>query len=238
MRKYFLTLMMLLAVTITASAQKTYVLLAGVSAYQNSQNNLNYTTVDAKSLNAVFKKQGFKTTLITSKYANAANIKKKLRAVANVAKKNDRIIFFFSGHGGPGVLCAYDDYVPYTDVVSILSTSKAKEIYCMVDACHSGSAQESANANYGWAEGKDMLFFMACRPDEYSWENGWVGHGFFTKALIKGLRGKADANNDRKVTVREMFNYVYKDVLNRSKNGQHPQLIGPKSMYGKVMTKW
>ena len=35
-----------------------------------------------------------------------------------------------------------------------------------------------------------------------------------------------------------MFNYVYKDVLNRSKNGQHPQLIGPKSMYGKVMTKW
>ena len=166
MRKYFLTLMMLLAVTITASAQKTYVLLAGVSAYQNSQNNLNYTTVDAKSLNAVFKKQGFKTTLITSKYANAANIKKKLRAVANVAKKNDRIIFFFSGHGGPGVLCAYDDYVPYTDVVSILSTSKAKEIYCMVDACHSGSAQESANANYGWAEGKDMLFFMACRPDE------------------------------------------------------------------------
>lgn len=238
MRKVFITLLLAIAAAVNVNAQKTYVLLAGVSAYQNSQNNLNYTTVDAKDLAKLFKKQGYKTTLITSKYANRENIKRKLTAVANAAKKKDRIIFYFSGHGGPGVLCAYDANLPYKDVVSILSQSKAKEIYCLVDACHSGSAQESANANYGWAEGSNIMFYMACRPDEYSWENGWVGHGFFTKALIKGLRGKADANNDKKVTVREMFNYVYKDVLSRSKNGQHPQLIGPKSMYGNVITKW
>lgn len=238
MKKFLLSFVLMLAIAVGASAQKTYALISGVSSYQNSQNNLHYTTVDAKDLNKLFKKQGFKTTLVTSKYANVENLKKKLRAVANAAGPKDRIIFYFSGHGGPGVLCAYDDYLPYKDVVSILSQSKAKYIYCFVDACHSGSAQESANANYGWAEGSNMLFFMACRPDEYSWENGWVGHGYFTKALIKGLRGKGDVNGDRKVTVREMFNYVYKDVLSRSKNGQHPQLIGPKSMYGNVMTKW
>lgn len=238
MKRLFLALLFAVVGILGMSAQKTFALVAGVSAYQNSEMNLSYTTVDAKDLVKVLNKQKFIVTLLTSKYANGANLKKKLTAVANAATENDRIIFYFSGHGGPGFLCAYDEYVQYTDVVSILSKSKAKEIYVFVDACHSGSAQQAANPNYGWATGCNIMFCMASRADEYSWENGWVGHGYFSKALIKGLRGLADTNKDKKVTVSEMYKYLYKDVKKRSRDGQHPQLIGPKSMYSNVLTKW
>lgn len=238
MKKILFTIVLFLGCILGANAQKTYALIAGVSSYQNSQMDLSYTTVDAKSLVKVLKAQNYVTALVTSKYANTANLRKKLNALARAAKSGDRILFYFSGHGAPGCFCAYDGNFDYKEVVSILSQSKAKEIYCIVDACHSGSAQESANPNYGWATGSNIMFFMASRADEYSWENSWVGHGYFTKALIKALRGKADANGDKKVTVSEVFKYVYKDVTKRSGNGQHPQLIGPKGMYDRVLAKW
>lgn len=82
---------------------------------------------------------------------------------------------------------------------------------------------------------------MSSRADEYSIEHPWVGHGFFTQALLKGLRGKADANKDKKITVRELFNYVYNDVQHSTANmeaSQHPQLIGVKEVADAVVVDW
>ncbi len=240
MKRIILSLTLLLAIAIGVNAQKTYALLVGVSTYQNSQMNLGNTTKDAKDLKKVLDLQRMKTTLITSRYANVANVRQKLNTIVNGATENDRIIFYFSGHGGPGIFCCYDDNFEYNELVNILSRAKAKEVYCFVDACHSGSAQNSANANYGWAQGRNMIFCMACRPEEYSWENNFIGHGYFTKAMIKGLRGKADTNADKTITMGELYKYIYADVTHRTHgdDGQHPQLIGPKSMYNGIMAKW
>ena len=82
---------------------------------------------------------------------------------------------------------------------------------------------------------------MSSRADEYSKENNWIGHGFYTQALLKGLRGKADKNADRQITLMELFKYVYNDVTARSKDYsqiQHPVLIGPSSSYDTVITIW
>ena len=82
---------------------------------------------------------------------------------------------------------------------------------------------------------------MASRSNELSWENQWLGNGFFSQAVLKGLRGKADANGDRKITVAELYKYVYADVTERTKSSeapQHPQLIGPKRHFNVVLSKW
>jgi len=229
-------------------AQKTYVTLVGISNYGGPEDaNLYNTTNDVKKMKAIFEKQGAMVGAITSRYATTENINKRLDALVKVAGPDDKIIFFFSGHGTTGGFITYGLHLfTYTELYKKLSQSKAKSIVCIFDACGSGSVQGTFAQNYDWfKENRNIAFMMGCRADEYSYENQWVGQGFFTKALSKGLRGLADANGDKKVTLEELFKYVYTDVVKRSKDAeatglkvQHPQYIGSRSMLSTVITKW
>lgn len=244
MKKTSLIIIMLLAIAIGINAQKTYVLLAGVSNYGNDKVNLRNTTKDVKELKAVFDNQNAVVATVTSKYANHDNIVRKLNAIVQLAKAEDNIIFFFSGHGAPGGFIEYNQTLfKYSELATILSKARTQKVFCFIDACHSGSASQSAGTNYSWgSQGKNKLtFVMACRADELSWENSWLGNGYFSQGLIKGLRGKADTNGDKKITMSELFVYTYKDVTSRTKNSkdaQHPQMFGPKEMFDTVLTKW
>ncbi len=232
-------LIALIAVSLAADAQKTYVLSVGVSKYANGQ-NLRFTGKDATSFRDVMKNQGANVTTITSENATSANILKKLSDIASKAKANDRIILFFSGHGTPGGIVAHDGLLPYSKINKVLSSSKSRCKICLIDVCHAGSVIESGGNSYD-NPGTHIIYMMSCRPDEYSKENWSVGHGLFTQSLLKGIRGKADINSDRNITLLELFNYVYKDVVNlASAKGwkQHPQLIGAKSLADTVLTSW
>lgn len=236
MKRFLLCVMLFAGICSMIVAQTTYALIAGVSAYQNSEMNLGNTTKDAKELKSVLDRLNVKSALLTSKYANYDNIKAKLEKIVETAKTGDKIMFFFSGHGAPGNFCTYDRLFPYGDLVNILSKAKAKEIYCFVDACHSGSVHETTTSNYDWAKNRSIIFFMGCKPEEFSYESRWIGNGFFTKALLKGIRGKAAP--DGKITVRNLFDYIYKDVTAHTRQyqqPQHPMLIGPSTMHQNVL---
>lgn len=245
MKKVLLILLTLLVFVLQVDAQRTYALLAGVSNYNNSQiNNLANTTKDVKEMQTVLKKQGAVVATVTSKYANSENIMKKLDAIVRLATPKDKIIFFFSGHGTTGGMVTSDPaLLSYKALVTKLSGAKTKNIFCFIDACMAGSVTDDAGSDYSWgqASGNKLVFMMSCRANEYSLENQWLGNGYFTQALLKGLRGKADENNNKEITVLELFKYVYSDVYSRTKNNeqpQHPQLIGPKSTFDAVLTKW
>ena len=81
------------------------------------------------------------------------------------------------------------------------------------------------------------IVFLSSRSDELSAESPLVGSGFLTNGVIKGLRGKADSNDDKKITVMELFKYVHKDVQLHN-NKQHPQLVTSKSLYDNVLMSW
>ena len=81
------------------------------------------------------------------------------------------------------------------------------------------------------------IVFLSSRADEVSQESSLVGSGLLTNGVIKGLRGKADSNEDKKVTVMELFKYVHKDVQLHN-NKQHPQLVTSKSLYDNVLMSW
>ena len=49
---------------------------------------------------------------------------------------------------------------------------------------------------------------------------------FFFNRILKGFRGAADANKDKKVTARELFNYVNPNVIQDTNGMQHPQMWG------------
>lgn len=228
-------------VTISIMQARTFVLITGVSNYGNEDVNLSQTTKDAKNFNALMQTQTKDITLLTSKNVTHDNVLEKLRAICNRAQADDRVIFYYSGHGMPGALYAYDRPISYDELTALLSKSAAKQKIAFIDACHAGSAADAAPRNE-WTksvkERNDMAFFVSCRADEVSWENSFLGAGYFTQALLKGMRGKADKNNDRNVTVIELFKYIYGDVTRRSGQEQHPQLIAPKNMYDQQVIKW
>ena len=91
MKKLLLSLLLLMSICSMTLAQTTYALIAGVSAYQNSEMNLGNTTKDAKDLKRVLDQLGVKSALLTSKYANYDNIASKLEKIVSVAKSGFHI---------------------------------------------------------------------------------------------------------------------------------------------------
>lgn len=233
-------LFLLVLLSLTSLQARTFVLVTGVSNYGDEQNNLGQPTKDAKRFKELMATQTKDITILTSRNVTRTNVLQKLRAICNRAQKGDRIIFYYAGHGMSGGICAYDRLISYDDLISLLSSSQASEKYCFIDACHAGSLKDVTNSDWkkDVSEKNDMAIFVGCRSNEAANESLALGAGFFTQALLKGMRGKSDKNADRKITVIELFKYVHGDVVKRSASEQHPQLIAPKSMYNKVLTSW
>ena len=145
-----------------------------------------------------------------------------------------------------GFILAHDRPVYYKELSRLFNSTKASEIVCFIDACFAGTVADDLRAS-----DKDLVYFLSCRPDEMSMEApDWIGAGYLTQALTKGLRGKADDNHDLQVTVIELFKYVYNDVVARVEQAnrylddntepisQHPQLIAAKRSMNLVVTDW
>jgi uncharacterized caspase-like protein len=74
---------------------------------------------------------------------------------------------------------------------------------------------------------------LASKGDEFSQEYKSAQHGLFTHVMLEGLRGLADANHDRKVTVTELHNFavpLVEKLHNSAAGSQTPQLIAPGSL--------
>lgn len=220
-------MMLALCCFISVSAQKTYVLVTAVSKYQDSRNNVTQTTKNAKAFAKQMKTQTDHVSILTSSYANHDNVLNKLTAICKAAKAEDRIIFFFAGHGSVdnaqnGCICSYDNPIYYSELMNCFKQSKSKQKIMLVEACHSGSSLKSYID-------PDVICLASSRMDEYSYYSNFVGAGYFSKAVLLGLQGKADANGDKKISIMELYKFIYANVLGRSNHKQHPQLITPSS---------
>ena len=236
--KKMLFIILMLFVTFSIQAQKTYVLLLGVNNYGTGKDNLNYPVKDVKEIKQVLDKQKMTVAMLTSKYVTKENIDKKLDAIIKIATPKDKIIFYFSGHGIPDAFCCYGfDTYKYSDLEKKLADARTKHVFCFFDACYSGSVRNVINAQNDFEKSK-YVFMVGCRPNEFSMEKALLNNGAFSQAAVKGLRGKADYNRDRSVTLLELFKYVYADVTKKTNNNQHPQLIGDSSLYNTTITKW
>ena len=69
-----------------------------------------------------------------------------------------------------------------------------------------------------------VMVFASSRGDEVSRENpGWK-HGAFCKAILDGLAGSADSNQNGQITIRELQASVTAQVIEMTNDQQHPHL--------------
>ena len=226
MRRIALFIWMLLACLSEISGQKSYALLVGVSNYQEDALNLASPKDDAKKMYDVLGQDPqFVRSIIQNRYASKKTVLEELSKIAKAASGKDCIVFFFAGHGENGYLIMADNKkVYYSDLIKLLKKTDARHVYCFIDACHSGSIKQQL---YLLIQ-SGINFVTACREDQYAMESSWIGHGYFSQALIKGLKGYADRNKNGEITLLELYNYVKSDVTERAKSEnvlQTPQLI-------------
>jgi tetratricopeptide (TPR) repeat protein len=195
-------------------------------------------------------------TLLTNENATRANIIKALTEKFYRAFETDMVILFIASHGQPDPVgnevyfLGYDTDknnlsgtgVSQIDIEKIFSRSPAGKKIWMADACHSGGAGLSVGMR-GAAEDAEMInrlliqmvvakkgmaMFTASSSSEYSFESDrWGGgHGAFTYHLLKGLKGEADLDGNEFVEIRELYEYVYRNVSKDTNGKQHPELKG------------
>jgi len=168
-----------------------------------------------------------------------------------VNKGKTEIYFYYAGHGAPDIkenkayLIPYDgdpNYASQTgyemeEIYNNLADLKAKSVTVFLDACFTGANRESemllADARPLMIEVKSPIahgitVFSATGQKEIS--SAWreKKHGLFSYFLMKGMQGDADANNDSKLTIKELGDYIQEKVSEQAgylDREQTPQMI-------------
>ena len=145
------------------------------------------------------------------------------------------LYIYYAGHGAPDIkknkayLIPYDgdpNYASQTgyemdELYEQLGSLGARSTTVFLDACFTGANRESeillAGARPVFMEvdvsaTRDVTVFSAAGGKEIS--SAWPEkkHGLFSYYLMKGMRGDADVNGDKKITVGELGNYVKENV--------------------------
>ena len=225
---------------------KTLVLIAAIENYIG-ENDLRYTVDDARALEKVLLNGTLgeiRTENIISLYNSDAtkdNVLHSMRELFKLANPEDKVIFYFSGHGMQGMLLP-SDYSPFngngilhTEVRDEFAKCKAKTKLVIADACYAGSILESKKKSYtkSFATNSSMknqiAVLMSSRDNETSLESSLLGHGVFTYFLLEALTSSSDVNNDLRITLEELYYFIRNNTLSyckRKNHEQHPRLIG------------
>lgn len=170
-------------------------------------------------------------------------------------KENDRVIFYFSGHGDVekrtihqnGFLLAHDaPAAAYMTMGTIsikflqdyletyIAANKAKEVVLIVDACRSGKLagglqgiQVTMQA-LGQNWNNRIIKILSAQEGELSLEDEkWGGgRGVFSYYLMKGIQGLANRNADSVITTGELASYLPLVVADETNAVQNPKIEG------------
>ncbi len=226
----------------SAKRPNLYILTFAPNYEENtSAETLKFTAKDAEGFINAFntqQKKGLYNEInikqLTGKNATAANFRVELESMTNLdINERDIVMIFASSHGsqvGKEFSLKGDNFrtdapsttsVPASFIGTQLSKLQCKKLL-FIDACYSG----------GFTGGKDddeirainqtlealteaqkfMATFTSSSDNQKSYESDKWQHGAFTKTLLEGLNGNADQNNDRKITLNELNDYLKREV--------------------------
>jgi len=169
----------------------------------------------------------------------------------NANKKDNEIFIFYSGHGVPDAngseayLLPSDGNpnfpaqsgFPLQQLYTNLGGLKAKNVTLFLDSCFSGSSRDNEIILAGAkpvfispelpAVAPNLTVFSAAEGSQIASSYADMQHGLFSYFLMKGLRGEADADADKKITQSELNDYLRENVSSiarRMGREQDPQL--------------
>ncbi len=177
--------------------------------------------------------------VLVGKEATRNNILKGIREhlERKATRAEDTVILYFAGHGFSD---ADDTYLAGSDArldslrETALSSATLRDYWSKIragrkllilDACHSGGFENMRGTrgvggirigdetpSEGGTPATPTVVIAATGPNELSTEDPNIGQGVFTRVLVNGLSGEADADNDGRVTAEELGRYLVREV--------------------------
>lgn len=195
---------------------------------------------DIPQLNAEPSKLSLLTTVRDPK-PSRGQILSKVKSLAAGATSDDRIIFFFSGHGHKinekFYLVPNDVYdandpaalVSFDEISEILSGSDAKQKIALLDCCYSGPDTSNMKVLPTKASDKFLAEYLkrtqgiAILTSSTSEQTSTIQSpnpklSLFTHFLVSGLRGETSALAGYFLTIPSLFGYVSQQVILLSKS--------------------
>jgi hypothetical protein len=202
--------------------QDKWALVIGISNFQDKGvPSLRYAAKDAQDFaNFLVTDGGFAkdhVRLLLNQEATFRRVLSELgdKFLPRVAKPDDLVVVYFSGHGSPGsadvrgksYLVVYDTeksnlYASGLEIQGLAQVIKDRvdsDRVCLVlDACHSGAASTGAKSGFGENEfspvqvfqGTGQLVICSSSAGQQSWESKRYNNGVFTGNLIKALKSQ------------------------------------------------
>lgn len=233
----------------------TYALIVGISDYASTKMRLNAADKDAQLLASFLlhskRVEEKNLTLLLNKEATSIAVNKAITAFSKIKfQPGDEAVIYFSGHGDiqkekikyKGYLLCHNVNIErvYAGAAGTLSFERLNrvidsiakqkvQVHLMLDACHSGYTVNEEGAKLlsesALLSFNNTIRFLSCGPEQRSYEDSILGHGYFTYYLVKGLAGGADnLPSDNKINVDELNRFVKDKVKMISKQKQSPSI--------------
>lgn len=155
------------------------------------------------------------------------------RALTENKRKRFEFFFYYSGHSDETGLLIGEKKVPYIDLKAWIAQVPSDIHVAILDSCASGAFTRLKGgahrkpflfANSGNVKGH--AFIASSSADEASQESDKIAGSFFTHFLVSGMRGAADLDGDKLVTINEAFLFARNETLARTHStqggAQHP----------------
>jgi WD40 repeat protein len=180
------------------------------------------------------------TVFLTESEVTRQRILQEINIIKSKAKQEDVFIFYYAGHGVMSEETVPQFFIIPYDVtqlygndgglmksgisageLKLFSTEiKSQKQLFILDACQSGGIT-STMATRGAVEEKAInqlarstgtFWLTASGSEQFAGEFAQLKHGLFTYCLLEGMSGKADVQNDKKITVQELSAYLNDQV--------------------------
>jgi len=206
------------------------------------------TTIDHVYKGKLKKENQF---LFLDSMATIKPIMDALETVTAKAGANDRIYFYFAGHGDVEELITKKAHLLLFDspphVYKAGGTLRVEDlkdyftqwiykkarVYLVVDACKSGKLAGGTEGRALVSQNLNELQFqsarlLSCQPNEMSLEstNYGGGHGAFTYFLVQGINGEANTNGDKDISLGEIKKFIVDSVSSSTLHSQNPLVQG------------
>jgi len=240
------------AASATAQVAGTlYVLAIGINDYPDNRLKLDCASPDARALRQAFLTHSrrlfrdVEARLLLDRQATRAEILGGLQWLGGTVKAGDVAVVFYAGHGycskeGVFYLVPVDADLRDLSAAGISGEALEKsigELPCttvlILDACYAASIGAKKRKTRALPVESDtvlrhliydsglVVMCAAYKDQEAAEENG---HGFFTRAIVEGLEGKADKYKTGRVEVDDLQTYVKHRVRELSDNEQEPTI--------------
>lgn len=204
-----------------AFAEARYALIIGSNPGWSQDRPLRYAENDAERVRDVLVSYGgFTPERVTlMRDPSTADLRSALRKLATTASDSagDTLVFvYYSGHADDKFLHLRGQPITHKELQDSLRALPATIKLGVVDACKSGAV---TNKGGGQAEEfvvdvaaprlSGMVLLSSSGADELSQESRALAGSVFTHHLVSGLRGAADEDDDKQVTIGEAYHYAY-----------------------------